>query len=374
MITNTYRPKLFADVVGQESEVAVIKTILQKGWRPSAIMLAGGFGTGKTTLARLIARAMLCDNRQGVEPCGVCQSCVSMDRDNNASYIEIDAASHGLVADIRSLKDEAAYKAVGGKAKIITLDESHMISVQGQNSMLKVLEEGQDGLLFMFATTDVEKMLPTIRSRCVVLNLKLLTAAEIAFRLKTVADALGAKYEDKALRIIATYVRGHMRDALMMLEQMTQIASEITEELVRTHLRLDKTVELYEFLVERDKAKIVTKVEQLLCSYSPGDLTESLGQVLIDVYKHHLGVGDYSQVDSAWLKKVGEAQGLETVLEKAERVIGLNTDYASISYGIASITRVFEGATTATVTPSRGPVPGGAQQAPVPSAFRKPGK
>lgn len=369
MLYNVYRPKLFSDVVGQESELNVIKAMLEKSWRPSAILLSGGYGCGKTTLARLIARAILCDHRNGVEPCGVCESCLSMDTDSNSSYLEIDSASNGLVADIRTLKDEASYRAVGGKQRIVVLDESHMISVQGQNAMLQLLEEGKDGVLFMFATTEAEKMLPTIRSRCVELSLKLLTAAEIYKRLLKVVEAEKVEYDDKALKVIATYVRGHMRDALVLLEQLIRMSSRVSEDLVRTHLRLDKLVELYELLTEKEKAKILTKLENLLCHQSPGDLAESLGQVLIDTYKMHLGVGEYSQVDLAWMKKVQEAQGLNNLLERAERVLSLNTDFASIQYGLAAFMRIFEQEGVASAPAVRSLIPGVAQPA---AGFRKP--
>lgn len=342
MLYNKHRPRRFSDVVGQETELDVIKTMIQKNWRPSAILLAGGYGCGKTTLARLISRALLCDDRQGVEPCGVCESCKAMDTDSNPSYMEIDSASNGLVDDIRGLKDEATYRAVGGKPRIIVLDESHMISTPGQNAMLQILEEGREGVLFMFATTDPEKMLPTIRSRCVELSLKLLTTAEIYSRMKAVLEIEGTAYEDKALRIIATYVRGHMRDALVLLEQLSRMAEAITEDMVRAHLRLDRLVELYELLTESDRPAFFMKLEHLLCHYSPGDLADGLGQVLVNCFKLHLGVGDYSQVDQAWMKKVIASQGVESLLPRAEALLSLHTDFASIQYGLAAFTRILD--------------------------------
>lgn len=179
MLYNLYRPKRFEDVVGQESEVALIKAILEKGWHPAALMISGGYGTGKTTLARLTARAMLCGGREGVEPCGGCDSCRAMDTDSHPAYTEIDSASHGLVDDIRGVKEDASYRVVGGAMRIVVYDESHMISGAGQDALLQILEEGREGVMFMFCTTDPEKMKPTIRSRCVDLNLKLLKADEI---------------------------------------------------------------------------------------------------------------------------------------------------------------------------------------------------
>lgn len=370
MLYNRCRPKLFSDVVGQESETSVIKSMLEKGWKPSAIMLSGGYGCGKTTLARLIARAILCDNRQGSEPCGVCESCKAMDSDSNTSYLEIDSASHGLVGDIRTLKDEASYRSIGGKPRIVTLDESHMISTQGQNAMLQILEEGKEGVLFIFATTEASKMLPTIRSRCVELNLKLLTVSEIYSRLVKVAEQEGIAYEDKALKVIATYVKGHMRDALVLLEQLMRMSDIVTEDMVRTHLRLDKLIEIYELLTEKDKSKLILKLELLLCQHSPGDLAEGIGQVLIDTYKLSLGVGEYSQVDQAWMKKVADVQGVGTLLESAEKLLSLHTDFASIQYGQAAFMRILEKVAGGSASERRGLVPGAVAAAP--AGHRKP--
>jgi DNA polymerase-3 subunit gamma/tau len=278
------------------------------------------------------------------------------------------------VGDIRTLKDEASYRAMGGNMRIITMDESHMISTSGQNAMLQILEEGREGLLFLFATTEAEKMLPTIRSRCVQLSLKLLTSAEIYERLRLIVEEEGFQAEEKALRIISTYVRGHMRDALVLLEQLMRMSGSVTEELVRTHLRLDKIVEVYELLTEREKPKMLQRLEHLLCQRSPGDLAEGLGQVLIDTYKMHLGVGNFSQVDTAWMAKVLEVQGVSSLLGRAEKLLSLHTDFASIQYGIAAFMRILEQeAGQAASSPSgRGLMPGSAPAATSPSMHRKP--
>lgn len=373
MLYNDVRPKRFDAVVGQESEVRVIKTVLEKNWKPSAILITGPFGCGKTSLARLIGRAILCDNRQGVEPCGSCHSCLAMDTDSHPAYLEIDAASHGLVGDIRTLKDEALYKVVGGKTRIIVFDEAHMISAQGQNAMLQILEEGKVGLLFMFATTEAEKMLPTVRSRCVELDLKVLTTAQVYQQLKTVSELKKITADDRALRVIATYSRGHLRDALVLLEQMARTsAGQVTEELVRVHLRLDKMAELYLFLVEDDQAEAAKRLEVLLCSYSVGELAENLAQALVDAYKIQLGIGDYAEIDRAMLEKILLIQGKENLLYRAEQLLSLHTDFASINYGLAAVMRVFFSENgQASRVGTRTLVPGASVS---PQTFRKPSK
>lgn len=335
-LANKYRPKRFEDVVGQENDVAVLKTMLEKGWKPPALLFQGPFGCGKTTLARLTARALLCKKREGAEPCGVCIDCVAMDNDNHAAYTEVDSASHGLVSDIRELKDTISYRVVGGSLQILYLDECHMLSTQAQNALLQILEEGQAGILFMFATTESQKMLPTIKSRCIDLSLRILTSVEIVSRLKTVCDAEEISFDEKALRIIGTYSRGHVRDALILLEQIAKATGAITEEAVRIYLRLDRYVEIYELLAMHEKKEILKKVEELLCSYATQDLLETIGQVLINCYKLHCGFDDFAQVDRAWLAKINDRWG-DLTIKKAEVVLGSPTDVGSLNYGIAVV-------------------------------------
>lgn len=180
-LANRYRPTKFGEVVGQKSEVRVIKTILEKGWKPNVVMMMGPFGAGKTTLARLLARALLCENRgEDLEPCGTCASCKAMDKDNHPGYTELDAASNGSVTDVRGMIDQLSYQVTGASYRIICYDESHMLSNQAQNALLTTLEEGLPNTMYIFATTDAQKMLPTIVSRSIKLTVKLLTAAGVS--------------------------------------------------------------------------------------------------------------------------------------------------------------------------------------------------
>lgn len=366
---NRYRPKKFSDVVGQTSEVEVLKKLLEKGWQPPALLFEGPYGTGKTSLARLMARALLCESRQGVEPCGECRSCKAMDQGSHIAYSEVDAASQGLIADVKQMKDHLSYSTPGYKLKVVTYDECHMLSAPAQNALLQVLEEGNSSVLFMFSTTESTKVLPTIKSRCVVLNMRILTVGEITQRLKDVCSSEGVDAEEKALRIVASYVRGHLRNAMMELEQLSKMQKTITEDLVRTHLRLDKRIELYKFLIETDRKKAVELAEELLCTYAVSDLVELLGEVLLDAYKVHYGVNNYAQVDYAWLQKVWDAHG-SSALQKAERILTAPTNVASITYGVTLMMDAIHEGMAVEARLAEAPV-----QSTAPGAqFRKPGK
>jgi DNA polymerase III subunit gamma/tau len=366
-----YRPGKFGEVVGQKTSVDILSRIASGGWKPPAVMLKGPFGTGKTTLSRIVAKSLLCGNRQGFEPCGTCPSCKLVESDSHPSYTELDAASHGLIDDVRILKDLLAYQSAG--SRVICFDESHMLSKQAQDALLKILEEGREGVLFLFATTESNKMLPTIQSRCVHLDLRLLMVDEIVPRLRHIAAQEGVEAEESALRLIASYVRGHLRDAVMLLGQLSETSiGKVTADLVRAYLRLDRYVDIYKFLTITDGKAMFVALEELLCSLAPSELQEMLGQVLLNTQKFKLGItGSFDQVDESWLSRVLEVQGSKA-LARADQVLSLSMDFATINQALASFGRIFEGGAAGSAPTASGVPVGGAQTQF--SAFRKPGK
>lgn len=218
-----YRPLQFKDVIGQKTAVTVLTQSLATDKLAHAYLFTGPRGTGKTTLARLFAKALNCSNRKGFEPCGTCTHCVAMADGRSLDVVEIDAASHTGVDNIRELRETVTSAPVLGNYKVYIIDEAHMLSIGAWNALLKTLEEPPAHVVFILATTNAAKVPETILSRTLRLDLRRFSVESIVAKLEKIAKAEKLKVENEALTLIARTAQGGMRDAEMLLTQIATL-------------------------------------------------------------------------------------------------------------------------------------------------------
>jgi DNA polymerase III subunit gamma/tau len=226
-----HRPRTFADVVGQEHVVRTLRNAVQQGKVHHAYLFVGSRGTGKTSMAKMLAACMNCESGPTVEPCGRCESCVAIASATSLDVIEMDAASNNSVDDIRELRESVQFAPVSGRSKVYILDEAHMLSSQAWNAFLKTLEEPPPDTIFVLATTEAQKVLPTVVDRCHRFDFARPTVEQIAIVISRVANAESIEIAPDAVALLARHATGSFRDALGTLEQLvtytgTRIATE----------------------------------------------------------------------------------------------------------------------------------------------------
>lgn len=214
-----FRPQSFEDVVGQEHVTKTLRNAISKSKQSHAYIFSGPRGTGKTSIAKVFAKALNCLERTDGEPCNECQICKGITRGTNSDVIEIDAASNNGVDEIRNIRDKVKYAPSESKYKVYIIDEVHMLTTGAFNALLKTLEEPPAHAIFILATTEPHKIPPTIISRAQRFDFKAISQDEIVERLKFVADTQEIKYDDAALEFIAKASEGGMRDALSIMDQ-----------------------------------------------------------------------------------------------------------------------------------------------------------
>jgi len=234
VIARKWRPQTFADLVGQEHVTETLANAIKKDRVAHAYIFSGARGVGKTTAARILAKALNCVNGPTSEPCGVCDSCKEIAAGTSLDVIEIDAASNRGIDQIRELREMVRYAPAAARSKVVILDEAHMLTGEASNALLKTLEEPPERVIFVMATTQPEDLEDTIRSRSQHFHFRALTFNEITDRLKYIASKENLKIEDGALAVMARMAEGSMRDALSLLEQArAYCGDEIQDQAVR---------------------------------------------------------------------------------------------------------------------------------------------
>lgn len=253
MFYHKYRPKFFREVIGQEIVVKILKNFLEKE-PPHGYLFAGERGTGKTSVARIYAKALNCLNRKDSEPCGECLVCKLFDENKFLDVIEIDAASHRRIEDIRNLQEHIGFKPLQGKYKVFIIDEAHSLTEEASNALLKTLEEPPPSVIFILATTEPQRVLPTIHSRTQRLDFRRISLPKIVEKLKFICEKESIPFEESALYLVAEESGGSLRDAETLLEKVSLSLnphSKLTEELVADFLgqvSLKSTLELIELI------------------------------------------------------------------------------------------------------------------------------
>jgi DNA polymerase-3 subunit gamma/tau len=274
VLARKYRPSDFTGLIGQEALVRTLSNAFATGRIAHAFMLTGVRGVGKTTTARIIARALNCIGPDGkrkeptIQPCGVCEPCVSISESRNVDVQEMDAASRTGIDDIREIIEGVRYAPVAARYKVYIIDEVHMLSKQAFNGLLKTLEEPPPHVKFVFATTEIRKVPVTVLSRCQRFDLRRIDSAELAAYLATLAEKEQVKIEEGALALIARAAEGSARDSLSLLDQAIAHGegNMITAETVRQMLGLadrGRVLDIFEKLMGGQVAEALTDVQGL---------------------------------------------------------------------------------------------------------------
>ncbi|MFM1939139.1 MAG: hypothetical protein RLY32_881 [Pseudomonadota bacterium] len=290
VLARKWRPRNFASLVGQEHVVKALRHGLKTGRIHHAYLLTGTRGVGKTTIARILAKALNCEqvDRDDPDPCGLCSSCLQIDRGRYVDYLELDAASHRGVEEMAQLLENAIYAPTLGRWKVYVIDEVHMLSNHAFNAMLKTLEEPPGHVVFVLATTDPQKVPVTVLSRCLQLSLRNMSPQAIAEHLSTVLHEEQIAYESDALNQIAKSAAGSMRDALSLLDQaISHGAGEVRSAEVLAMLGAidrDKVAQIMEALLDANPRQLCALAEEVCAlGVDAAAVLQALAQLVQDL-------------------------------------------------------------------------------------------
>ena len=269
VLARKWRPQGFADIIGQDPIVKVLSNAIEQDKIAHAYVFSGPRGVGKTSTARILAKALNCKEGPTPNPCGKCPSCVAITSGSDVDVMEIDGASNNSVDDIRDLRDRVKYAPSGGKRKIYIIDEVHMLSTSAFNALLKTLEEPPPHVIFVLATTESRKVPLTVMSRCQHLPFRRVPTTTIKARLKKIVDTEGIGVSDGALTLVARAADGSIRDSLTILDQVTSFSSKVEEADVKDLLDIadfSSILDLARAMIDGDRERIVSSVQALVDS------------------------------------------------------------------------------------------------------------
>ena len=323
VLARKWRPQNFDEVAGQEALTQTLKNAIMMGRVPHALLFSGPRGVGKTTMARLVAKALNCDKGPTDSPCDNCSSCRQIMAGNHMDVLEIDGASNTGVDEVRQLRESVQYRPSSSRFKIYIIDEVHMLSKNAFNALLKTLEEPPDHVFFIFATTEPHKVLETIRSRCQRFDFRRISPQTMSVRLKKIAESEGIKVSEKGLRLLARQADGSMRDAISLLDQAVSFSGkEIKDEKLNELLATVDRRHLYdlsEAMVRSEPRRALEILDQV---YQHGyDLKQFLKE-LIEHFRDLLvvkfvddpaGLVELSQDEASELKKQAALAGEEAM-------------------------------------------------------------
>ena len=313
VLARKYRPSDFDSLIGQGAMVRTLSNAIDSGRLAHAFVLTGVRGVGKTTTARIIAKALNCTVHDGpsINPCGVCDNCKAISESRHVDVLEMDAASRTGVDDIREIIESVRYAPVSARYKIYIIDEVHMLSKNAFNALLKTLEEPPEHVKFIFATTEIRKLPVTVLSRCQRFDLKRVEADVLIAHLAKLVEQEGCKAEDGALKLIARAAEGSVRDSLSLLDQaIAHGAGDVTETQVRDMLGLADRALVLDLFAQLMKGDVATALATLRHQYDSGADPSVVLNDLLEV--------------THWLTrlKVTPDTGTDTLVSEAERTQG----------------------------------------------------
>lgn len=309
-----WRPRSFDDVVGQKHITETLKRQVQAGRLTHAYLFTGTRGTGKTTCAKILARAVNCKNPQEGNPCNHCAACTGIENGSILDVVELDAASNNRVDDVRAMLEEAAYTPATVAKRVYIIDEVHMLSPQAFNALLQILEEPPEHLMFILATTELHKVPATIKSRCQQFAFKRIQAEEIAGRLRYVSEQEGIQLTQEGAALIARLADGGMRDALSLLDQCVGAGGPVDQDRVFQVLGLAGNLQTVGLLEEIAAGNLPGALERLSKLYTggkemsalAGELSALLRDLLVSKSAPKGGAGLLTGgYDSATLERLG---------------------------------------------------------------------